>query len=402
MEDENRVQTGAETEPMTYRQRIRKAWEQFQDKEAELYREAKELIPMMEVELETIPSPVQNFVTNHNENLYNILDEVFEPAKQDRGVVLGQDKDAGKVALCFQTGMSDEWVHLLGSLIRSAPEELKEHWDFQVGFPETENTKIEIRDRNITAQDVQCWTEWEQGMQTAAVAFFCPDVENPTDEEKEQMIVLLVETLGELTVLRSLNGIKVLDQPMESPADTTMAGLAAWMKERGIQTGITLEQYMDQPLFFEREPDAQEVRNDVVFGTSRCPQLQAEYLEGRTETADWLAERGGTAGFIYMPAMQVRTRSDEMRLDRIMQETSGGIFRRAGYDGICWTGMAVGTQYMYLDVLIYDMEAFCAAVEDYFRNKPTKWVAYKPFRPEEPYRILHRAKPQGGKKKKKR
>ncbi len=168
--------------------------------------------------------------------------------------------------------------------------------------------------------------------------------------------------------------VYILDVEVLSVKPDNITGTIATVSQQVADLGYT----MDLPQVeientrmlqtFERKPKEgviSHLRDDILVGATCCMPLQTEYEANQTDTADYYMERGIAPCFIAWPRFILDC--DEMTFSERLVDAL--LDSQIPYNGKI-LGRAFGTQYCYLDLLVYDTFEIVQFIEKYFARIP--------------------------------
>ncbi|MCL2149247.1 MAG: SMI1/KNR4 family protein, partial [Methanomassiliicoccaceae archaeon] len=193
--------------------------------------------------------------------------------------------------------------------------------------------------------------------------------------------VLLDITVGEAMANICLGDIEWADAPSHHMFPLTQ--LEEWIRENLCEDGQPPDP-LQRIFAFEREPEGDGPRDDVFAGYASYMNFMQEYDEGEDAAYQRVAALGAKPMFLFYNYDRDST-GEEVLNERqsIMDDIEGKVLGEPGSGreiGIVLGG-ASGRSYMYIDLLLYDEQAFMEKAREMFAASPFM-VFGKEFRQE--------------------
>ena len=273
---------------------------------------------------------------------------------------------SGRCALTMATGGDDIWYYLLPWLAARIPEEYAKKWKIHTGRPSSRgrDVTVERETLRLDASEVLASLEYDEIRKLFTVCFY-----NDTLSEREEEVALdafgglLEGVLGETALYLYIGGTRRLDERGKGmvPLNELEKALDEALREAGRDSFVRADQCVT---VYEREPeDNEELRFDVLVGSTCWPGLLEEYYADTPGRWQRLEDRGAIACFLAFaydgelePMLEVRHDLEQ----RLESEVLGP--RGSGSELGLVLGGAVGTQCVYIDLLLYDEVAFLEKV----------------------------------------
>ena len=118
----------------------------------------------------------------------------------------------------------------------------------------------------------------------------------------------------------------------------------------------------------------------MTVGSTCCPVLIQQYLQGMTQAVDNLHKEGIGAGFFYYPIDGFQGEDRAKAILDFRDELEAEISEKAGRDAVTWLGGASGIHCGYLDFIAWDLKAVLDAAVAVFETSPVAWAAFQTFR----------------------
>ncbi len=324
----------------TFRQRADQFWQWFSDNEAHL----------------------AEMVEHHGR-----FDSEEIVAFISQGVTLiGQDipfNIGGNYEFAFAVEGQDYLFYLLPWLVARQPEALRARWHFSPYLPGSsqQDYALGIYGQQISMGEVQVAITYDEEHNRFDLRFYAAKLNQLAENERLNAFYMMME----LTIGEGLSRVYIREaQPAAAPTadmfplpqlqQEMAATLAAAEQKMEQQPGHRYSAYESQPRGCEN------LRDDVIFGISCFLPLVNQFYQEESSIADQLSHYGAVAAFLLFPYGETPPREVlDLRHaleDRLEQEVLGE--RGNGQEIGLLLGGAMGTQYAYIDLLLYDAPAF--------------------------------------------
>ena len=261
----------------------------------------------------------------------------------------------GSLTLCFLT------TYLVGAM----PEKFRSKWLFTPWkTPAPKGFAVGMFGKTVSPGDVlaRVFKDEESGF---GVAFHSPAMAELGENEQYQLFYILLEaTLGENICLAHISMVLMAEGP--EPDMVPLPALPGAIRELAAAEGRELQENPCLSITaYSMEPEeSDEPRFDVVSGFTSLPDLLDSYYGDEDgPVCDLLEENGAKAGFIlYDHGEENLADALELR-GEIAADLEKNVLGAPGSGreiGVL-LGQAVGEWNCYIDVLLYDEEAFLAA-----------------------------------------
>lgn len=269
---------------------------------------------------------------------------------------------SGRCALTLEVGGDDIWYYLLPWLAARIPEEYAQKWKIHAGRPGSHGRDITVERETLRldASEILVCLEYNDASKRFTVCFYNDTLSNRAEDVALDAFKELLEAvLGETALYLYIGGTRRLDERSKGmvPLNELEKALGEALHEKGRDSFVRADQYVT---VYEREPeDNEELRYDVLVGSTCWPGLLEEYYADTPLRWQRLEDRGAIACFLAFaydgelePMLEVRHELEQ----RLENEVLG--LRGSGSELGLVLGGAVGTQCVYIDLLLYDEPAF--------------------------------------------
>lgn len=354
---------------LPFRERVREGWKNFLKDEAELRRLIDERADGEEI----------------GEQLEILLCPVFTEVYAEVGF------HEGKYDLILN--LEGDWSRLFPLVYfkRRAPKEVLEHWNILVGRQARDEKsgsfQLRIEEDLVSAEDFQVWTVWTG--KEAEVSVFCEKL-LPLLPERESNAYWIVYTMldyamGELTEMKYISGLKLLQAPEEEKALPLSELLPHFMEQLSLtrEELFDAERYCQMYTGYQMKPDEEAedgLRRDVYVGSCGFLPILNEFWRGESRMMDTFHRDGIAAGYFCYPLYGFQGEDRSAQILDFRDEMADKIEETAGADSFSFIGGASGICYGYLDFIAWDLKAVLDAAVSVFGESGIDWAMFHSFR----------------------
>ncbi len=274
---------------------------------------------------------------------------------------------------------------------KRAPKEVLEYWNIFVGRQARDEKKadfqLKIGEELVSAEDFQVWTQWQD--KEAKVSVYCEKL-LPLLPERESNAYWIVYTMldyamGELTEMKYICGLELLDQPEKEDALALSELLPHFMAHLSLNREelFDAERYCSLYTGYQMKPDEEAkdgLRRDVYAGSCGFLSLLNEFWRGESRIMDTFYRDGIEAGYFCYPLYGFQGEDRGGKILNFRDEMAEGIEALAGMDSFTFIGGASGIYYGYLDFIAWDLKAVLDAAVTVFKKSGIDRVVYHSFR----------------------
>ena len=283
--------------------------------------------------------------------------------------------------LTFHSGQ-DKNVQLVNALLKAfVPEEVNEKWIINAYLPPLSdkalNTVLRIKEQDYYPEDFSVYYDIDEANKSFHVSLYCGAFQylevNKANEIAVYMLQLFIGecaleayigTIDVITNERSGN-VVVLPQFYELMIDIMEE--KEWTNYHDPTTIYRVYSLKD-------EIDNKEVRRDMKMIFTVHPILISETLEGQLVSYHQFFDYGGEFGFLFYKN-NTGNEADAIYRQQLEKKLNDLLFPAGIAKSI---GGAIGTIYSYIDVAIYDKEAFIKALKK-INEKLSIELSYQSF-----------------------
>lgn len=357
-----------------FRERVAESWTLFENNELELRR-------LLD----------QKFQDGTGEALVERCRQLLAPAFADVDFELGYH--GKKYELILTPDGDRAKLFALVYYQRRAPQAVLEHWNILVGRQPSGGFHLCMSgiEQTVSAQDVQVWVEKAgEGPEhrTVSLTLYCEKL-LPLLQEREgtawwMLSTLTDQVLGEIPAMAYIEGFEVVNAPRQS-SGISLEALPGVLQSMGMDLSLDAEQYLEQGyLAYHMEPKEDPDANwrlDTIAGSTRCPVLLNQYLQGKSDTMDAFHQDGAAPGFFCYPldCFAKEEERGKAALD-FRDALEAALLEKAGADAVTFLGGASGVYCGYLDFIAWDLAPLLDAAVDLFQDSPVAWANFHTFR----------------------
>lgn len=273
----------------------------------------------------------------------------------------------------FSVEGNSHLFYLYPYLISRMPETLKEKWHFFPFNQGTDNSfEFQMYGVRVDMAEVQVAVGYNEEQNDFAISFYEENLCSLQEDQSYNAFYIMMEImLGEGISYQYISEVKRMDKSAEG-----MIPLPELRKQIIETLNLHGKEVFDNPkdvfISYQLEPeDNEELRYDVVVGSTNFSSLVSQYYQNNTELFDNINHFGARAVFIAFPYEDdgADRRNEVLNFrydleDRIENE----ILKPDGLGLLL--GGASGTGSYYMDFLLYDAPAFLEKVVPLLREYP--------------------------------
>lgn len=275
----------------------------------------------------------------------------------------------------FTVEGNDSFFYVFPWLISRQPKQLKDKWKFYPCMQSAggKNFSLKIYGMETNTDNVMVSLFYEKEDHTMSVRFYENEICRLDDNESYHVFYLLMEnSIGEglsrlyITQVEKADGLEADMFPLTQ--------LEARMQECLEQDGEEVMVRPDQQyIVYEFTPkEHEELRFDVLFGTTCCSDLIDDYYQGSSDFYDSLDKLGVKAVFLTFQNDKDNTQQMLDIRNEIGDKIQEAVLGKAGSGeeiGIM-LGASIGLLCCYIDLLIFDMPVFLGQIKAVLEEYP--------------------------------
>lgn len=325
----------------TFKLRIEEFWKKFQVKEIELY----QMIQSQD-DPEAIMSRMQELLDVAFDSVY------FELSLQEKKCEIILTPEGNRV----------KWI-LYYYWMKMAPAELAVRWSFYAAKPpvaEPLPVSFNMYDIEVTDTDFAIYAEVNRSSSVIDLFVYAPKFDSCNEQQKYTILYVLLEHyLGEVNLMEYIGDITFVTEKEEQGVLVDAISLLSFLNEHiDKNKWLSIDKPTDCYSTYTMDPveeDTLDLREDVIAGNSSCIPVINEYYNDDPTAFRFAMENGVLIGFFYYdntrftPQTSVAFR--EEMTEKLIESTKGMHI-------VDVIGGATGLDYSYLDVIVYDFDAF--------------------------------------------
>ncbi|KAA4693090.1 hypothetical protein [Bacteroides intestinalis] len=279
----------------------------------------------------------------------------------------------GDYEFTFSVEGHSSLFYLYPYVVSQLPEQFKDKWHF---FPFNQGTdssfSFGMYGVNVAMDQVQVAVTYQEDINAFSIRFYEKDLCSLEEAQSYNAYYIMMEImLGEGLSYQYIADVERADAPLEDaislPALRTyiVDTLKAHDKEVFDNPQQVYTSYRFEP------QENEELRFDVVAGSSCFQPLVANYYNGSTELFDQLNRFGAQAMFIAFPFENEKEGDAKKALDfryELEDRLSEELLSPEGLGLLL--GGAVGTGTCYIDLLLFDKPAFMEKIIPFLKDYP--------------------------------
>lgn len=336
----------------TFKLRIEEFWKKFQVKELELY----QMIQSQD-DPEAIMSRIQELLDVAFDSVY------FELSLQDNKCEIILTPEGNRV----------KWI-LYYFWMKMAPAELSIRWNFYAAKPPVADplpVSFNMYDIEVSDTDFEIYAEVNRSSSVIDLFVHAPKFDSCTDQQKYTILYVLLEHyLGEVNLMEYVGEITFIGKGEEEEGVQVDAmQLLSFLKNHiDKNKWLTIDKPTDCFSTYSMDPveeDTLDLREDVIAGNSSCIPVINEYYNDDPTAFRYAMENGALIGFFYYDNTRFTPQTSVAFREEMTEKLQDQIKDRYIADVI---GGATGLDYSYLDVIVYDFDAFRPIAKELLEN----------------------------------
>lgn len=290
----------------------------------------------------------------------------------------------GFFEMTFDTGPNKTVQYICELLRQNAPKELVEDWIINSWLPpyssKAKNAVLRIKDQVYTGADFTVFYTIDETNHCLHVDMYCPGFRDIADEErKREMAAYMMELfIGELELEARIASIQPVDEPLQNSENFCLLPnfyediCDIVIDQEWLEYHDPTNIYMVYKINEEQNDDS--LRKDMKLILTTNALLQEELLAGNYDSCIDFRDKGGEYGYLYyenpyddeknaLIRQTMEKKLNEMLQPLAIAKTIGG---------------AIGTKYSYIDLAIFDTDAFAIVLSD-LKEKISFDLQYQAF-----------------------
>lgn len=303
------------------------------------------------------------FFSEDTDALAQLKQEVSLQAQSVCDIAVELERQDDFFELSFHGGANKTKQYICSLLKKDAPKELIDHWIINAFRQPLSQTallaQVRINDQTYHGSDFIVYYEIDHAAKCIHVELYCEALIKLPEEQRLQVATAMLELyIGEVELEARIGDLKVITEKKEQTQNFCL--LANFYEDIcDIVMDEGWSEYREPCAIYsayklDRELEHDALRKDMIMIVTSHPQLQAEVLNHEADSLDEATRFGANYGYLYYEITQQKEQIALVRqqLERELQE----LFYPLSVARMI--GGAIGTHYAYIDVLIYDRNAF--------------------------------------------
>lgn len=285
--------------------------------------------------------------------------------------VLPPTEEQNKLVICFSLDNCYADLHVSYYVADKMPQALEDKVALAFGDPSTPAEDIPaLLDQFPNLRDVRYTLQDSPGHVGALVEAYVPGLKfNEAASKKQEINDALIGLLSRDTWNLAIFGVAIRNKPVPPKNAISFEQIPQALQDLNYPLTVSDEafikalgrEYANTP---SKRPA---LREDIVSGSILQYSLQADYQDHRTNAADYLITLGVVPCFLAWPFSIVPDGDADALDSRFVSYLEE---REKGDPACMILGRATGTQYYYMDLLVWSLPALIQDVEAFFSEIP--------------------------------
>ncbi len=339
----------------TFRERVGKAWQKFEQEEGA-------------------------FVARFSEESDDVCGDVAEWFHK----VLGQAIDSHAFSVRrknnkFEVVLSPDgrrpMLFELFYFVDHAPAHILKNWNFVLG--RQPNPDFSLRSptgEKVAIDDVRIWVEPLDIGPSLKVYAYCKKLPANLEKPNDWFIKhywLLVNSIGEIAAMENI-ALEAIPKPLKGKGRSQpLSKLSEIMKQRGLSLDLNPAKALCSVYNFnKKDPKTEEgmpLRSEITKLVSRCLEFPVGFLQRKTSFFEALQADGAVPGFIMFFNYPFKGEDKDHELEEFHEALHAAI-QDTGPDAVTVFGYASGPYAGYVDFIAWDLPAVLKAAKDFLQK----------------------------------
>ena len=267
--------------------------------------------------------------------------------------------------------------YLLPYVTANLPEKFRGKWKFFPGMQGDISAGMKFRmfGADVDVEKVMAGAVKDEEGKSADLRFYSEELASLGEEERYTVFCILLDLcVGEALAYFCVDKVESADTAEEDMIPLTE--LKQWMLDNLCEDGAVPD-VTDRYLIYEMEPGGEDplLREDTIILTSCCPRILTDYYDNKNDMYQIFEEFGAKPVFLFYycdwgdDESREETLAERNAMTDMLEEKVLGK-RGNGQEIGMVLGAATGTDRMYIDLLLYDEEAFIKKARKMFAKSP--------------------------------
>lgn len=275
--------------------------------------------------------------------------------------------ETGFYELTFATGGNKTAQYCGGLLKKDAPKALADNWIVNA-FRQPLSalamySVLDIKGIQYTGADFKVYYTIDEENKVLHTKIYCEGLIGMEEDYRQQLVAHMLELfIGELELEARIASVEIIDEPSDEENVCLLPNFyedicdiiidQAWMEYHD-PTTIYMAYKLDQEL------TSQTLRKDMKLIVTTNPLLQEEVINKEYDSCKDLADKGGEYGFLYYEVLYEDEKEALVR-QQLEKELNDLLYPMSIGRTM---GGAIGVHYSYIDVALFDKDAFQIVLE---------------------------------------
>ncbi|MEF9919769.1 MAG: hypothetical protein RR945_00185 [Erysipelotrichaceae bacterium] len=314
--------------------------------------------------------------------IHEIVDELNDEVMKLASCSMEVEESDDFFECTFDTGANKTAQYIVEVMMKSAPEEVSEHWIINsYRHPcshRSMHMTLSIKDKEYTGLDFKVYYTIDDNLKAIHTKIYCPAFKDMEELRKNQITSYMLELfVGELEIEARIASVEIVDQESDEENVVLLPNFYEDICDIIIDKDWHEYHYPTQiynVYKLNEELKGIGVRKDMVVVATSNSQLFEEVQNDEFETCRDFKEKGGEYGYLYYEHKQ-----NGENIALINSQLEKQIHELLYPLWIARTiGSAIGTTYCYIDLAIFDLDAFLEGLNK-INEKLDYDLYYRPF-----------------------
>ncbi|MEG0360136.1 MAG: hypothetical protein RR537_00775 [Longicatena sp.] len=317
--------------------------------------------------------------TNNTNELKRINTDMNEKLKSVCGCgVEVEMNETGFYEMTFATGGNKTAQIVAAVLKKDAPKQLADNWIINAFRPplseKAMHTVFNSTEKQYSGVDFKVYYTIVDATKTLELKVYCEGLVGMDSDYRDQLVAYMLELfIGELEFEARISHVEVIDEESDEENVCLLPNLYEDICDIIIER--EWHEYQDPLSIYvayklDKKPVSDTLHNDRLLIVTTHPQLQEELINKEYVTSKEFVSLGGTYGYLYYEVLYEDEKEAILR-QQLEKEIHDLLYPLSIARTI---GGAIGIHYSYIDVAIFDKDAFSLALEK--MNKKMKFKIY--------------------------
>lgn len=328
------------------------------------------------------PSLQKALSEENREEIADLIQGLNEDAERIAGCKVEIDIDDEFYEMTFDTGANKTSQYIADLMKNCVPDHILDHWIINsYRHPLSKramHTSLAWQDKTYTAVDFKAYYTIDENAKNIYLKLYCPAFKGMDKVRQKEISSYMLELfIGELELEARIAHVEILEEPSDDENVVLLANLYEDICD--IIVDLNWHEYHDPTHIYNvyklnEAIKGSGVRKDMVVVATSNPLLFEEIQNREFDSCRILNEMGGEYGYLYY-----EHKNDGENVALLNAQLEKEIQALLYPLHIARTiGSAVGSIYNYIDLILFDREAFLEALNK-INEKLDIQLYYRPF-----------------------